>query len=83
MTDSYPVTTGVIKGCLLFPLVFITLLNWISKTANKDPKDIRWTISSFLAKESHEFADDIYTDFKKEQVYNIKSTRKRIFLLIH
>lgn len=78
MTDSYP---GVIKGCLLIPLVFITLLNWISKTANKDPKDIRWTISSFL--ESHEFADDICTDFKKEQVYNIESTRKRIFLLIH
>lgn len=81
MTDSYPVTTGVIKGCLLFPLVFITLLNWISKTTNKDPKDIRWTISSLL--ESHEFADDFCTDLKKQQVYNIESTRKRIFLLIN
>ena len=34
------VTTGVRQGCLFSPLLFIILLDWISKTAFKDPKTI-------------------------------------------
>ena len=49
------VTTGLRQGCPLF----VILLDWISKTAFKDPKTIMWTLKSFL--EDLEFADGICT----------------------
>ncbi|XP_063427533.1 uncharacterized protein LOC134711034 [Mytilus trossulus] len=55
MTESFPVTTGVRQVCLLSHLLF--LVDWVGKSAYKDPKGIGWTLTTRL--EDLEFADDI------------------------
>ncbi|CAG2252109.1 unnamed protein product [Mytilus edulis] len=57
MTESFPVTTGVRQGCLLSPLLFLIVVDWVGKSAYKDPKGIGWTLTTRL--EDLEFADDI------------------------
>lgn len=66
------VTTGVRQGCPFSPLLFIILLDWISKTAFKYPKTIMWTLKSFL--EDLEFADSIidFDQDAQQQVNNIE-----------
>lgn len=86
VTDPFPVTTGVRQGCLLSPLLFIVVLDWVSKTAYDNPRGIRWSLTSFI--EDLEFADDICTlshrlQDSQLQVNNIESTAKRTGLYIN
>ena len=44
---------------ILSPLLFLIVVDWVGKTAYKDPKGIGWTLITCL--EDLEFADDICT----------------------
>ena len=48
LTDPFPVTTGVRQGCLLSPLLFLMVIDWISKTSYNQPLGIQWTLQSCL-----------------------------------
>jgi hypothetical protein len=37
LTEQFPVTTGVRKGCILSPLLFLMVIGWVSKTVYKEP----------------------------------------------
>ena len=41
VTGSFLVTTSVRQGFILYPLLFIILQDWASKTEYKDPRGIR------------------------------------------
>jgi hypothetical protein len=57
LTEPFTVTTGVRQGCILSPLLFVMVIEWVSKTAYKEPKGIQWTLQTRL--EDLDFADDI------------------------
>ena len=85
-TNAFPVTTGVRQGCLLSPLLFLVVVDWVGKTAYKDPKGIRWTFTTRL--EDLEFADDICTlayrlQDAPHQANGIETTAKRTGLYIN
>ena len=58
MSDEFHVTTGVKQGCLLSPLLFLLVLDWVTKEAYANSgKGIQWTLMQKL--EDLEFADDL------------------------
>jgi hypothetical protein len=57
LTEPFTVTTDVRQGFILSPLLFLMVINWVSKTAYKEPKGIQWTLQTRL--EDLDFADDI------------------------
>ena len=57
LKEPFTVTTGVRQICILSPLLFLMVINWVSKTAYKEPKGIQWTLQTRL--EDLDFADDI------------------------
>jgi hypothetical protein len=57
LLEPFTVTTGVRQSCILSPLLFLMVINWVSKTAYKEPKGIQWTLQTRL--EDLDFADDI------------------------
>jgi hypothetical protein len=48
LTKPFTVTTSVRQGCLLSPLLFLMVIDWVSKTAYKKPKGIQWTLQTRL-----------------------------------
>jgi len=86
MTAPFPVTTGVRQGCLLSPLLFLIVIDWIGKTAYNEPHGIRWLFISRL--EDLEFADDICTlshrfQDSQHQATRLEETAKRTGLYIN
>ena len=78
LTDPFPVSTGVRQGCLLSPLLFLMVIDWVSRTAYDKPLGFRWTLQSFL----EEFADDICqmshrNQDSQEQATNFETTAKK------
>ena len=53
LTQPFIVTTG----CILSPLLFLMVIDWVSKTAYKEPKGIQLTLQTRL--EDLDFTDDI------------------------
>ena len=58
LMDTFQVQTGVHRGCLLSPTIFLPVVDWIMKQATSDKKTgIQWTFTKQL--EDLDFADDI------------------------
>ena len=43
---SFEVVTGVRQGCMLSPVIFKLVIDWIMKTSMDPPKGIQWTLTS-------------------------------------
>ena len=58
LTESFEISSGVRQGCLLSPLLFFVVLDWVTKKAYRSSgKGIQWTLTSKL--EDLAFADDL------------------------
>ena len=58
LTEPFDVTAGVRQGCLLSPLIFLVVLDWVTRTAyGGAPTGIRWTFQRRL--DDLEYADDL------------------------
>jgi hypothetical protein len=86
LTEPFTVTTGIRQGCILSPLLFLMVIDWVSKTAYKEPKGIQWTLQTRL--EDLDFADDIcmlshrYQDMQ-HQATSLEEIAKQTGLLIN
>jgi len=86
MSDDFKVTTGVRQGCLLSPLLFLVVLDWVTRTAYADSgKGIQWTLMSKL--EDLEFADDLALlahrlQHMQEKMTALKEASQRVGLQI-
>ena len=57
-SDEFEISSGVRQGCLLSPLLFLVVLDWVTRTAYANSgKGIQWTLMTKL--EDLEFADDL------------------------
>ena len=58
MTEPIEVKTGVRQGCLLSPLLFLVVLDWVSKNAYEGTRlGLQWTLTQRL--EDLDYADDL------------------------
>ena len=57
-TEPFEMKTGVRQGCMLSPLLFLLVLDWVNKQAFGEKKTgIQWTLTTRL--EDLDFADDL------------------------
>ena len=58
MTEPIEVKTGVRQGCLLSPLIFLVVLDWVAKNAYEGKRlGLQWTFTQRL--EHLDYADDL------------------------
>ena len=58
LSESFPVKSGVRQGCILSPILFVIVIDWIMRSTTADrPRGIQWTMFRHL--EDLDFADDI------------------------
>ena len=59
MTEPFEVKTGVKQGCLLSPLLFLVVLDWVSMNAYEGKRlGLQWSLTQRL--EDLDYADDLY-----------------------
>ena len=57
-SDWFKVRTGVRQGCVISPVIFLVVIDWIMRRATEDkPRGIVWELTSHL--EDCDFADDL------------------------
>jgi hypothetical protein len=85
LTEPFTVPTGVRQGYILPPL-FLMVIDWVSKTAYKEPKGIQWILQTRL--EDLDFVADIcmlshcYPDMQ-HQAISLEEIAKQTGLLIN
>jgi hypothetical protein len=57
LSKPFKVITGVRQGCMLSPIIFTMVIDWIMKTSMNPPRGMQWTITSKL--EDLDFADNV------------------------
>lgn len=55
--EWFTVQSGVKQGCVLSPLLFLLVLDWVMRKVNTQSNGIQWTITARL--DDIDFADDI------------------------
>lgn len=56
---EFRVASGVKQGCILSPLLFLLVLDWVMKKTNNAPRGILWNTMTMTRLEDLAFADDI------------------------
>lgn len=59
MDGVFTVRSGVKQRCILSPLLFILVLDWVMKKVNRNTRGIRWTLTRQRYLQDLDFADDI------------------------
>ena len=86
-TQGFEIKTGVKQGCLLSPLLFLILLDWVTcKSYGREKTGIQWTLTRQL--EDIEFADDLCLLSHKimhmrQKVNTLKRNAERVGLSIN
>ncbi|KAH3727687.1 hypothetical protein DPMN_053630 [Dreissena polymorpha] len=44
LSEPFIVCTGVRQGCLLYPMIFSLVIDWVMKTTLDTPREIQWTL---------------------------------------
>ena len=57
ISSPFTVTTGVRQGCLLSPMIFTMVVEWVLNQTMDQPRGLQWTFAKTL--EDLDFADDI------------------------
>ena len=58
LSEWFRVKSGVRQGCVISPMLFLVVIDWVMKTATSDkPRGITW--NTFDRVEDEDFADDI------------------------
>ena len=86
LSKNFEISSGVRQGCLLFPLLFLVVLDWVTKKAyGSSGKGIQCTLRSKL--EDLAFADDLALlshrlQDMQEKVRNLETTAQKVGLKI-
>ena len=74
LTEPFDIQTGVRQGCMLSPMIFLVVVDWIMKETTKNNNTgIQWTFTQFL--EDLDFADDICLTSQKKQHMQSKTDK--------
>ena len=57
LTPPFEVKSGVRQGCLLSPMIFLLVTDWIMRQTTRQARGIQWSLTQKL--EDLDFADDI------------------------
>jgi len=73
LSEPFTVRTGVIQGCLLSPMIFFIIIDWVMKKTLDRPREIQWTLTSQL--EDLDYADVISPLSHTSNQIQMKTTR--------
>ena len=74
LTEAFEMKTGVRQGCLLSPMIFLMVVDWVMKETVKAGKTgIQWTLTQCL--EDLDFADDLCLISQKHQHIQTKTDK--------
>jgi len=73
LSEPFTLRSGVRQGCLLSPMIFSIVIDWVMKRTLDRPIGIQWTLTSQL--EDLDYADDIDLLSHTSNQIQMKTTR--------